>query len=119
MDADAFSALSNTAGNIIDSNLTEIQVTDSIPYVAPVIDPPLTPDFIRILNNNATSLQVICDAVADANGYRAYISTDGTIFSDSASSNTNTIIVNNLLENHVYYIRVVAFNDGGNDSWIT
>ena len=75
--------------------------------------PPNTPEHIRIVNGNQSTLTVKCDTAARASEYVAYISTDGVTFTDSASSPTKNITVSGLTENTVYYFKVKTKNDSG------
>jgi hypothetical protein len=77
------------------------------------IPPPDSPSHVRILNSNDSTLIVQCDSVSGAQEYIAYISSDGTTFTDSISSPTNSITVTGLTKNTVYYFKVKAANEDG------
>ncbi len=87
--------------------------TDSIPEISPIETPPLTPEHVRVLNQDASTLKVLCDKTDRAAQYVAMISIDGTTFTDSVVADTNQILVSGLTENTVYYFRVKAKNSGG------
>jgi N-acetylmuramoyl-L-alanine amidase len=77
------------------------------------IFPPETPDYIKVINGNDSTLIVSCEPAFQATQYIAYVSMDGITFTDTAISSTNNIAVNNLAENTVYYFKVRAANDSG------
>ncbi len=87
--------------------------TDSIPEISPIETPPLTPDHVRVLNHDGSTLKVLCDPADRAAQYVAMISLDGTTFIDSVVADTNEILIPGLDENTVYYLKVKAKNSGG------
>jgi hypothetical protein len=72
---------------------------------------PDVPTHVRVLADGANSLKIEVEEALLANGYRVYISEDGTAFSNTFDSDTTEIIVPNLQENSVYYFKVSAVND--------
>ncbi len=84
---------------------------DSIPHY---INPPSQyPGHICVLAQDTHSLLIKCDTVKHADRYVAYISTDGSSFTDSAEAASNEILVDNLTEGQIYYFRVKAANAAG------
>ena len=77
------------------------------------IFPPNTPEYIKIINGNDSTLIVSCEPTFQATQYIAYVSLDGVTFTDTVISVTNNIAVTNLTENTVYYFKVRAANDSG------
>ena len=79
-----------------ESEVSNAVVGDSIPHY---INPPdYAPENIMILGMDAHSLLIKCDPVEKADRYVAYISRDGSTFSDSAQASSNEILVDGLEE---------------------
>ncbi len=98
-----------------ESEVSNAVVGDSIPHY---INPPdYAPENIMILGMDAHSLLIKCDPVEKADRYVAYISRDGSTFSDSAQASSNEILVDGLEEGQVYYFRLKAANAAGSSKW--
>ena len=94
-----------------ESQISNSETGDSIPeYINP---PDEAPNHIMALAVDSSTIVIRCDSVARADEYIAYISEDGTTFSDSAVSGNPEIFVTGLTENKVYYFKVKAANSSG------
>jgi len=113
----------NAPGYFMDStlsvNVTANQTAFADKYLDPdtsFIFPPDTPDYIKVINGNDSTLIVSCEPTFQATQYIAYVSTNGTTFPDTVVSSTNNIAVSGLMENQVYYFKVRAANDSGSSA---
>ena len=82
-----------------------------------LIPPPATPKHIRVLALDQQSVAVICDSVAFADNYVAYISRDGINFPDSVISGQPSINIDGLNENEAIYLKVKATNATGSSAF--
>jgi hypothetical protein len=101
-------------GYITDTSNVDVianQVVFADKYLQPFT--PDTPQFVRILWQSATSLQVMCDPAARATGYTVFYGTNGTEFPDSVSASDPDIFVSGLEPDSVYYFKVKATNQSG------
>ncbi len=76
----------------------------------PVPDVPLS---FRVLAHSATSLRVQFEPAERATGYFAYLSSDGLSFPDSVFLPANDGLLNNLITDSLYFIRIRAVNATG------
>jgi len=96
-----------------ESSISNSATGDSVPNV---LDPPETPQYIRVVYADSNALEVFCDPVLGADEYVALISPNGNTFNDSVVSTTNQIIISGLTENQIYYFRVKAKNSSGSSA---
>jgi len=93
-----------------ESDTSNHAVADSFPYF---INPPDMPLHVYVENVNETTLRVHCDETERADYYVAYISENGTSFSDSAVSVSNKVTFSGLTEHMPYFFKAKAKNSTG------
>ncbi len=74
---------------------------------------PVTPLSFRVLNKGMNSVKIEFEPAARADGYFVYSSADGLAFADSLYQAENSILIDNLAADSLYFFRVRAVNSGG------
>jgi len=80
------------------------------------IAPPAIPTDFRITGAGQSSLQIDFDSPEGAESYILYLSKNGVNFIDSVEIFTNSVIVEDLFNDSLYFFKVKARNSGGESS---
>jgi len=78
--------------------------------------PPGEPERLRVTINDATSLNISYTRSPFATGYDVYSGNDGLSFPTITNSSTNSISIQNLNSDSIYYYKVQAVNDSASSS---
>lgn len=94
-----------------ESEISNAAKADSVPDY---INPPATPENIRVLYKSKSQLIVECDPLAGAEHYNVFVSEDASTFIDTVVSTSNSVLVSGLQQDKVYYFKMSAGNRDGN-----
>ncbi len=77
---------------------------------------PAVPKSFGVRSESGNSLRIIIKPDSTATGYVILMSRDGITFTDSVTTTPDNLVLANLLNDSVYYVKIEAFNQIGSSS---
>ncbi len=111
------SAVKNITAVLADVNMYKVLSSESSPMTQPSYfadaSAPSVPKSFGVKSSGANSLKIIVKPDTMASNYTAYVSGDGITFTDTLVLLSGNLLLNNLTNNKIYYIKIAAGNAAG------
>ncbi|MFH0736607.1 MAG: T9SS type A sorting domain-containing protein [bacterium] len=102
---------------LMDATLYKVVSDESAAMVQPtylsVAGVPAAPKSFGVLPNSNNGLKIVIKQDPTVNNYKVYLSNDGINFPDYVVLQPDNMVINDLIPNLVYYVKIKAVNDYG------
>jgi hypothetical protein len=110
-----------TVNNILASSTLNTVLSDegsiAVPRYPVSVPQAVTPLSFCVLHENANSIRVIVSSDSANYGFAAQLSNDGLTFGNDQYFSDTNFVINNLIPDSVYFIRIAGYNGFDTSAW--